>query len=112
MRAGPGWILGLKGSVVSNSGLVAGVVVGAAFLVAGVFLLKRSPSRGGAMVTAGAVLLLGAELYGLIELKPFIGRNFDEQWQEQIAGIEGVAMFGLLLCAAGVVAHALRLPKR
>lgn len=64
------------------------------------------------MVTAGAVLLLGAEIYGLIELRPFVGRPFDEQWQEQLAGIEAAAMLGLLLCAAGVVAHALRLPKR
>jgi len=98
--------------VVSNTGLVAGVIVGAAFLVAGLFLLRRSPSRGGVMVTVGAVLVLGAELYGLIELRPFVGRNFDEAWQEQIAGIEAAAMLGFLLCAAGVVAHAVRLPKR
>ncbi len=98
--------------MITNSGLVAGVIAGLAFLLAGLLLWRRGSSRGGVIVTLGAVLLLGAEVYGLIVLKPFVGRPFDEQWQEQIAAIEAVAMLGMLLCAAGVVAHALRFPKR
>jgi len=98
--------------VITNSGLVAGVIAGLAFLLAGLLLWRRASSRGGVIVTLGAVLLLGAEVYGLIVLRPFVGRPFDEQWQEQIAAIEAVAMLGMLLCAAGVVAHALRFPKR
>lgn len=95
--------------MVSNEGLVAGVIVGLALLLAGVLLLRRSPSRGGLVVTAGAVLFLGAEVYGMIILRPFIGRPFDEQWHQQIATVEAVGMLGLLLCAAGMVAHALKL---
>lgn len=95
--------------MVSNEGLVAGVIVGLALLLAGVLLLRRSPSRGGLVVAAGAVLFLGAEVYGMIILRPFIGRPFDEQWHQQIATVEAVGMLGLLLCAAGMVAHALKL---
>lgn len=98
--------------MITNLGLVAGVGVGAAFLAAGLLLWKRSPSRGGLVVAIGAVLLLAAEIYGLIVLKPFVGRPFDEQWAEQIAAIEGLATLGLLICAIGMVAHALKLPKR
>ena len=98
--------------VITNAGLVAGVIVGLAFLVAGIFLMKRSPSSGGVIVALGALLFLGAEVYGLIVLKPFIGRPFDEQWHQQMATIEGAATLGLLICAAGLVAHALKLPKR
>lgn len=98
--------------MITNAGLVAGVIVGLAFLLAGVFLMRRSPSRGGAVVALGALLFLGAEVYGLIVLKPFIGRPFDEQWHAQIATVEALATLGLLICAAGLVAHALKLPKR
>jgi hypothetical protein len=98
--------------VITNAGLVAGVIVGAVFLLAGILLLKRSSSSGGWVVTLGAVLFLGAEVYGLIVLKPFIGRPYDDQWQEQIATVETAATLGLLICAAGLVAHALKLPKR
>jgi hypothetical protein len=44
-------------------------------------------------------------------LRPFIGRPFDEQWAQQIATVEATAMLGLLFCAAGMVAHALKLKK-
>jgi hypothetical protein len=98
--------------VISNAGLVAGVIVGLAFLLAGVFLMRRSASRGGAVITVGALVLLGAEVYGLIVLKPFVGRPYDEQWYQQISSIEAAATLGLLICAAGLVAHALKLPKR
>jgi hypothetical protein len=96
----------------TNAGLVAGVIVGLVFLLAGILLWRRSPSGGGVMVTAGALLKLGAEVYGLVVLKPFIGRPYDDQWYEQISTVEAVATLGLLICAAGLVAHALRLPKR
>jgi hypothetical protein len=96
----------------TNAGLVAGAIVGLVFLLAGILLWRRSPSGGGVMVTAGALLKLGAEVYGLVVLKPFIGRPYDDQWYEQISTVEAVATLGLLICAAGLVAHALRLPKR
>jgi len=98
--------------MVTNAGLVAGVIVGVALLVAGVLLLNRSPSRGGGVVvTLGALLFLAAEVYGTIVLRPFIGRPFDEQWAQQIATVEALGMLGLLLCAAGMVAHALKLKQ-
>lgn len=94
--------------MITNAGLVAGVIIGLAFLLAGVLLLRRGAARGGVMITLGALLYLGSQVYGLVELRPFIGRAFDESWSEQIALIEGLAMVGLLLCAAGIVAHALQ----
>jgi hypothetical protein len=98
--------------VITNTGVVAGVIVGLVFLLAGILLWKRAPSGGGVIVTAGALLMLGAELYGLVVLKPFVGRPYDDQWYEQITTIETVSTLGLLICAAGIVAHALKLPKR
>jgi hypothetical protein len=97
--------------MITNAGLVAGVIVGAALLVAGILLYKRSASRGGLVVTLGALLFLGAEIYGTIVLRPFVGRPFDEQWAQQIATVEAVGMLGLLLCAAGMVAHGLSLRR-
>ena len=98
--------------MISNAGLVAGVIVGGALLIAGVLLMKRSASRGGTVVTVGALLFLGAEVWGLIVLRPFIGRSYDDQWHEQMSNIEAAATLGLLICAAGLVAHALKLPQR
>jgi hypothetical protein len=92
--------------------LVAGVIVALAFLVGGWVLMRRTASRGGLIVTVGAVFLLASEIYGLAVLKPFVGRPFDDLWYEQIATVEALATLGLLICAAGVVAHALKLPKR
>jgi hypothetical protein len=63
------------------------------------------------MVTLGALLYLGAQLYGLVELRPFVGRPFDQDWSEQISAIVGVSTVGLLVCAAGIVAHALAFRK-
>ena len=97
--------------MITNAGLVAGLIVGLVFLLGGVLLWRRSVS-GGAIVTAGALLTLGTALYGLAVLKPFVGRTYDEQWHQQIDTVEALATLGLLVCAAGVVAHALRLPKR
>ena len=98
--------------MITNAGLVAGVVIGLVFLLAGILLLRRGSSRGGSMVTLGALLYLGAQVYGLIELRPFIGRPFDADWSEQISLIEGLSTVGLLFCAAGIVAHALALTRR
>ena len=92
--------------MITNAGIVAGVIVGLVLLLGGILLWRRAPSGG------GAVVALGAELYGLAVLKPFIGRPYDEQWYDQISTVESAATLGLLICAAGLVAHALRLPKR
>jgi hypothetical protein len=64
------------------------------------------------VVTAGALLTLGAAIYALAVLRPFVGRTYDELWSEQIATVEALATIGLLICAAGMVAHGLALPKR
>ena len=96
--------------MITNAGLVAGVIIGLVFVLAGILLLRRS-GRGGGMVTAGALLYLGSQLYGLFELRPFIGRPFDDAWSEQISTIVALSTVGLLVCAAGIVAHALALKK-
>jgi hypothetical protein len=97
--------------VVTNAGLVAGVIIGLVFLLAGIFLFRRGSSRGGGMLTAGALLYLGSQVYGLVELRPFLGRPFDDAWSEQISTIVALSTVGLLVCAAGIVAHALALKK-
>lgn len=97
--------------MITNAGLVAGLLIGLAFLLAGVMLLKRGALAGGAMVTLGAVLVVCSHVYGLVVLRPFIGRAFDEAWHRQIATVEGLTAVGLLVCASGVVAHALAFKK-
>lgn len=98
--------------MITNAGLVAGVIIGLVFVLAGVLLWKRGASKGGAMVTLGALVFLASQVYGLIELRPFIGRPFDDDWSEQIATIEAMSMVGLLVCAAGIVGHALRFERQ
>jgi hypothetical protein len=97
--------------VITNAGLVAGVIIGLVFVLAGILLLRCGSSRGGAMVTLGALLYLGSQVYGLIELRPFLGRPFDQDWSEQISAIVGLSTVGLLICAAGIVAHAIAFRK-
>lgn len=97
--------------MITNAGLVAGVIIGLVFVLAGVLLLKRGSTRGGGMVTLGALLYLGSQVYGLIELRPFVGRPFDQDWSEQISAIVGLSTVGLLICAAGIVAHAVAFRK-
>lgn len=93
--------------MIDNAGLVIRPFVALLFLFGGVLLLRASPARlGAACITAGAVLFLGAELYGVFTLRPYIGRFFDEDWRWQIGAVDVVATIGLLLCAAGVVVHA------
>ena len=98
--------------MITNAGLVAILIVGLVFLLAGIILWRRAPSGGALVVTAGALLTVGTVLYALAVLKPFIGRPYDDQWYQQIATIEALATLGLLVCGAGMVAHALGLPRR
>ena len=98
--------------MITNAGIVAGVIVALALLLAGILLWRRVPSSGGPLLSLGALIMLGAEVYGLGVLRPFIGRPYDDQWYQQISTVESAATLGLLIAAAGVVAHALRLPKR
>lgn len=98
--------------MITNAVLVAGLIVGLVFLLAGLLLWKRAHSGGAVVVTAGALLTLGTAIYALAVLRPFFGRAYDEQWYQQIATVEALATLGLLICAAGMVAHGLSLPKR
>jgi hypothetical protein len=98
--------------MVTNASLVIRPVVGLLFLLAGLLLLRKSASRAGAwMICIGAALFLGAELYGVFTLRPFVGRDYDEAWAGQIAVTEGFSTLGLLLCAAGLLVYAYR-PRR
>jgi hypothetical protein len=98
--------------VVTNAGLVAVLIVALVFLVAGLLVWNRAASGGGMIITAGALITLGTAVYGLAVLRPFVGRTYDEQWHQQISTVEALVTLGLLICAAGVVAHGLKLPKR
>jgi uncharacterized membrane protein YgdD (TMEM256/DUF423 family) len=90
--------------MVTNAGLVIRPVVGLIFLVAGILLLRSSASRAGAwMITVGALLFLGSELYGVLTLRPFVGRDYDEAWYEQIATVDALSTLGLFVCAVGLV---------
>lgn len=88
--------------MIANAGLVVRPIVGLLFLVAGVLLWKRGRA-GGVLITIGAVLFLGAEIYGLAVLRPFVGRPFDEAWHEQIAAVDAAATIGLLVSAVGLL---------
>ena len=93
--------------MIDNAGLLIRPVVALIFLLGGVLLVRRSASRSGALcIVAGAVLFLAAELYGVFTLRPYVGRFFDPEWRTQIATVDIAATLGLLICAAGLVAHA------
>jgi hypothetical protein len=95
--------------MIDNAGLVIRPFVALIFLLGGLLLLRGPGSRLGAgCITTGAVLFLGAELYGVFTLRPFVGRFYDEEWRAQIATVDVAATLGLLLCAAGLVVHAYR----
>ena len=95
--------------MIDNAGLVIRPIVALIFLLGGLLLLRGSVSRVGALcIVAGAVLFLGAELYGVFTLRPYVGRFFDEEWRRQIATVDIAATLGLLLCAGRLVAHAYR----
>jgi hypothetical protein len=75
--------------MIDNAGLVIRPFVALLFLFGGVLLLRASSARlGAACITAGAVLFLGAELYGVFTLRPYIGRFFDEEWRRQIGTVD------------------------
>lgn len=98
--------------MIVNAGLLIRPLVALVFLLGGLMLMRKSPSRTGAILVAiGAAIFLGGELYGLAVLKPFVGRSYDESWYEQIATVDAVATFGLLIAAVGLVAHAWRNPR-
>ncbi|TAN54993.1 MAG: hypothetical protein EPN19_04075 [Betaproteobacteria bacterium] len=91
--------------MIDNAGLLIRPVVALIFLLGGVLLLRSGSRLGALCITAGAVLFLGAELYGVFTLRPFVGRFFDEEWRQQIATVDVAATLGLLLCAVGLVMH-------
>src|SRR3989449_7951105 len=90
--------------MVTNAGLVIRPLVGLLFLAAGILLLRNSASRAGAwMISVGALLFLGSELYGVFTLRPFVGRNYDQAWDEQIATVDALSTLGPFGCAVGLV---------
>jgi hypothetical protein len=98
--------------MITNTGLLIGPFVGIAFLIAGVMLRNRTLARGSATtIGLGGLLFLAAELYGVLTLKPFVGRAYDEQWHAQVATVEGLAMAGLVLCGAGLLWLAMQSAK-
>jgi hypothetical protein len=93
----------------TNTGLVLRLVVALVFLAAAIVLLRRpGPRGGGALVGAGAALLLAGNLYGLAVLRPFVGRYFDEDWAQQVDAVDALSTIGMLVCAAGVLWHAIQ----
>jgi hypothetical protein len=91
--------------MIANFGLVVRPIVGVLLLLSGIFLWKRSSRAAHVLITLGAVLFLGAELYGLAVLRPFVGRSFDDAWHEQIASVDAAATLGLLASALGLFFH-------
>jgi hypothetical protein len=94
--------------MITNAALVIRPLVGLGFLIAGAMLVRRSRAASAWLITLGAVLFLGSELYGIFVLRPFVGRFYDDQWDVQIATVELASTVGLLLCAAGLLGHARR----
>lgn len=93
----------------TNAGLVIRLVIAAIFVLAGVLLLRRSQHRlGPILITIGGALFLAGELYGMVVLRPFVGRFFDEEWHFQVDIVDALSTLGLLFCAGGLVVHALR----
>jgi hypothetical protein len=91
--------------MVTNAALVIRPFVGLAFLIAGIFLLRSPLSRAsGWLLAIGGLLFAGAESYGIVTLRPFIGGAYQEEWQAQVALMEAAGTLGLALCAAGTLA--------
>ena len=98
--------------MIENTGLVIRPLVALLFLIGGLLLMRGPAPRASAIFIAlGGALFLGAELYGVFTLRPFVGRYFDEEWHTQIATVDVAATLGLLLCACGLVAHASGKPR-
>ena len=95
--------------MIANAALLVRPLVALVFLAAGLLMLRTPATRtGGWLIAIGAVLFGGAEAYGVITVRPFVGGPYDEHWQEQLAAIEAFSTLGLLVCAAGLVALARR----
>ena len=95
--------------MIDNLGLVILPFVALIFLLGGALLLRGAVSRIGALcIVGGAAVFLAAELYGVFTLRPYLGRFFDPEWRTQVATVEIGATLGLLLCALGLVLHALK----
>ncbi len=95
--------------MIDNLGLVILPFVALIFLFGGALLVRGAVSRIGALcIVAGAALFLAAELYGVFTLRPYYGRFFDPEWGTQVATVDIGATLGLLLCAVGLVVHALK----
>jgi formate hydrogenlyase subunit 3/multisubunit Na+/H+ antiporter MnhD subunit len=88
----------------TNTGLVLRLVIALIFLAAALLLLRKPvPRTGPALVAVGAGLLLVGSLYGLVVLRPFVGRYFDEQWATQIDIVDALSTLGMLVCAVGAL---------
>lgn len=97
----------------TNIGLVIRLVVAAAFLAAGLLLMRGRAAEGGGgsrlgavLIAIGGALFLSGELYGMLELRPFVGRFFDDQWHIRIDIVDALSTLGLLFCAGGLLVHA------
>jgi hypothetical protein len=98
--------------MITNTALVIRPIVAIAFLIGGLLLMRASASRtGAALVSLGALIFLGSELYGVYTLKPFVGRDYDEHWYAQVAAVEALDTIGLAVCAIGVIVYAWRAPS-
>ena len=90
--------------MITNGALLVRLLIGLAFLLAGLLLARREQVRAsGWLIAVGGVLFAGAEAYGIITLRPFIGADYDEGWHGQLETIEAVGTLGLLLCACGML---------
>jgi hypothetical protein len=95
----------------TNTGLVIRLVAALIFLLAGLLLLKKAaPRTGAALITIGAALSVVGDLYGMVVLRPFIGREFVDDWHVQLDIVDVLSTVGLLICAGGLALHALRHP--
>lgn len=93
--------------MITNTTLVIRPLVALAFLIAGLLLLRTSASRvGPPLIGLGALLVLGADLYGIFTLRPFVGKDYDDYWYAQVGAVEALDTIGLAVCACGLVAHA------
>jgi hypothetical protein len=91
--------------MVTNAALVIRPFVGLVFLIAGILLLRTPAARAsGWLLAIGGVLFGGAETYGVVTLRPFVGGDYQEAWQAQVAFMEAASTLGLALCAAGALA--------
>ena len=88
--------------MITNAALLIRPLVGLAFLIAGLLLLRSPLSRpSGWLIAIGGVLFACAEAYGVFTLRPFFGADYDEDWHGQMEAIYAFGTLGLMVCAAG-----------